>query len=378
MDSLSIYLPIAQIWFSVPLLLGMGLCVGVLGGFFGVGGGWIVTPALNMFGFDMSFAIGTDLSYIFGQSIIATKKHRRMGNVDARLGLVSILGSGIGLELGAQSVLALERVGSIGLVVRWLYMALLFGLGGLMTYDYVRATRRRGEVGAPAAAASAPKTSLSHKLHSLRIPPMISLPASGIDQVSLSVIVAIFAVTGFLSGFMGVGGGFILLPALIYLIGCPTAVAVGTSLLCVLLTAAYGSFSYALKGKTELVAATIMLVGAAVGSQVGVHATRYVRGYGIRLLFAVMILVAGVSVTLKQAQGLLNVPWLGPLAGYVVLAAAGCMALIITLKLALGAAEEKRQPEHGSNARAPGARSEAPAPPPSSSSAVGTRNSRGL
>jgi len=341
MDFLNVYLPIPQISFSVPLLLGLGLCVGVVGGFFGVGGGWIVTPTLNMFGFNMSFAIGTDMAYIFGQSIIATRKHSRMGNVDFRLGLFSVFGSVIGVELGAQSVMALERVGNVGAVVRWLYMALLFGLGSYMTYDYVRAARRQPAAGPSKAPASAAGPGLSHKLHALRIPPMISLPASGIEQVSLLVILAIFTVTGFLSGFMGVGGGFILLPALIYLIGCPTAVAVGTSLLSVLLMAGYGSFSYSLKGRTCLVAATIMLMGAALGAQIGALATRYMRGYGIRLLFAIMILVAGVSVALKQAQGFLGVPVLGPLAGIVVLAAAGGMALLIAIKLFRGAAAER-------------------------------------
>lgn len=344
MDALHVYLPIAEITFSIPLLLGLGFCVGVLGGFFGVGGAWIVTPALNIFGFNMSFAIGTDLAHIFGKSIIATKKHSKMGNVDFRLGFISIIGSVIGVEIGAQCVMKLERVGNVGPVVRWVYMALLFGLGIYMTYDYMRATRAAVPVpGGAKGVAAPPKAGISHKLHSLRIPPMIALPASGIDQVSFFVILTIFTITGFLSGFMGVGGGFVLLPSLIYLIGCPTAVAVGTSLLCVMLMAAYGCFSYSLKGRTEFVAAGIMLMGAAIGAQIGVMATRYVRGYGIRLLFAIMIILAGFSVTLKQAQGLFNMPILSTLAGIVVLAAAGGMSLLVTIKLIQGAMAEKRK-----------------------------------
>src|SRR3990172_5307813 len=179
MDALSIYLPIAQITFSIPLLLGLGFCVGVLGGFFGVGGAWIVTPALNIFGFNMSFAIGTDLAHIFGKSIIATKKHSKMGNVDFRLGLISIIGSVVGVELGAQSVMALEKIGNVGPVVRWVYMGLLFGLGIYMTYDYMRATRQQTALPSSKSAPTPPKAGISHKLHSLHIPPMISLPASG-------------------------------------------------------------------------------------------------------------------------------------------------------------------------------------------------------
>jgi uncharacterized membrane protein YfcA len=376
MDALTVYLPISQIHFSIPLLLGIGVCVGILSGFFGVGGGWIVTPALNMFGFNMSFAIGTDLAYIFGQSIIATKKHRKLGNVDAKLGLISIIGSVAGVELGAQSVLALERLGSIGPVVRSLYMVLLFGLGVLMANDYYRATRRdRTSAAAPSVP---PQRSLSQRVRSVRIPPMISLPDSHIDEVSLVVVVAIFAVTGFLSGFMGVGGGFILLPALIYLVGCPTAVAVGTSLFCVLLMAGYGSFSYALKGRTEIIASVIMLVGAALGAQVGVLATRYVRGYGIRLLFAIMILIAGASVALKQAQQVLDVAVLGPIAGYVVLAAAGTMSLVITSRLVQGAIREREGTRARRKEPAPGASPappDAPGPPKGSTSPAVTGDS---
>ena len=116
--------------------------VGTLGGFFGVGGAWIVTPALNIFGFPMAYAIGTDLAHIFGKSIIATRKHSKMGNVDWRLGTFSIAGSIIGIELGKRLVLFLEAAGNVGDVVRWVYMIFLFGLGIYMTYDYMSAVRR--------------------------------------------------------------------------------------------------------------------------------------------------------------------------------------------------------------------------------------------
>jgi uncharacterized membrane protein YfcA len=140
---------------------------------------------------------------------------------------------------------------------------------------------------------------------------------------------------------MGVGGGFILLPALIYLVGCPTTVAVGTSLLSVCFMAGYGCFTYSLSGRTELIAAMITLIGAAIGAQIGVLATRYVRGYGIRLLFAIMILLAGISVALKQGESLLEIPVLGTLAGYFVMGAAGGMTLLIFVRLLKGIIAEK-------------------------------------
>jgi uncharacterized membrane protein YfcA len=301
---------------------------------------WIVTPALNIFGFNMPFAIGTDLAHIFGKSIIATKKHSKMGNVDWRLGFFSIAGSIIGIELGKRVVLFLEKMGNVGPVVRWVYMIFLFGLGIYMSYEYYTATKKMKSSAPENIKAEPPAeeeaSPLSNKLRSLKIPPMVSLPVSGVPGISFWILFGLFALTGFLSGFMGVGGGFILLPALIYLIGCPTTVAVGTSLLSVCFMSGYGCFTYSLSGRTELIAAVIMLFGAAVGAQVGVLATRFVRGYGIRLLFAIMIIFAGISVALKQAHSAFEYAIFGTLAAYCVMGAAGGMTALIFIKLVLG------------------------------------------
>lgn len=345
MDFLYINLPIAEIRFNILVLITIGFCVGTLGGFFGVGGAWIVTPALNIFGFNMPFAIGTDLAHIFGKSIIATKKHNKMGNVDWRLGLFSIFGSVVGIEGGKRFVLILEKAGNVGPVIRWVYMAFLFGLGIVMLYDYISAMKMQEKEKHSDSVKKAPeeKTSpIAIKLRHFNIPPNIALPASGIERMSLPVISLIFLITGFLSGFLGVGGGFILLPALIYFVGCPTSVAVGTSLLSVCFMSAYGCFSYSLSGKTELVAAMIMLIGAAIGAQIGVLATKYIRGYGIRLLFAIMILLAGTSVALKQANSILGQKIFGTLAAIFIMGSAGSMTLLIFIKLLIGMkAEEK-------------------------------------
>ena len=345
MDGLNIYLPISGIEFNVLVLVSIGFCVGTLGGFFGVGGAWIVTPALNIFGFNMPFAIGTDLAHIFGKSIIATRKHSKLGNVDWRLGAFSIFGSIIGIEVGKQFVLLLEQVGDVGSVIRWTYMAFLFGLGIFMLYDYYTAVRRnkdQQEVTASEEPVEA-VSSVALKIRQLKIPPMISLPTSGITGISFWVVFALFLTTGFLSGFMGVGGGFILLPALIYLLGCATTVAVGTSLLSVCFMSGYGCFTYSLSGRTELLAAMVMLIGAAIGAQLGVLATKYVRGYGIRLLFAVMIILAGVSVTLKQLHGFLQADVFGTAAAWLVMVAAGSMTLLIFARLLLGFTKQKRE-----------------------------------
>ena len=153
-DMFNIYLPIAAREFNALILIAIGFAVGVLGGFFGVGGAWVVTPALNIFGFPMAYAIGTDLAHIFGKSIVATAKHRKMGNVDMKLGIVSILGSVVGVELGARLVMYLTKKGFAGPVVRYTYIFLLFGLGIYMLYDYMTKDKRAAAQAAKVAAAA--------------------------------------------------------------------------------------------------------------------------------------------------------------------------------------------------------------------------------
>lgn len=330
-DFFVVYLPIAGQDFNLLILIGLGFAVGVLGGFFGVGGAWVVTPALNIFGFPMAFAIGTDLAHIFGKSIVATAKHRKMGNVDMKLGLLSIAGSVIGVEGGAQAVMWLTRIGWAGPIVRYTYMGLLFGLGIYMLYDFFTKDKRAAAKAAKAVAEG--KVAPPRKAWNL--PPMMHFPASGIT-ISFWTVMIVFFVTGFLSGFLGVGGGFIRMPALIYIIGCPTAIAVGTDLFTVVFAGAYGAFTYGMKGAVDLIAAIYMLIGASVGAQIGVTAVKYIRGYGIRLLFAIMIILAGVSVALKQFNLTLAASWL-------VMSAALGMCVVIIVGLVIGFRKEKAE-----------------------------------
>ena len=347
MDIFNIYLPVAGIEFNVLLLLVIGFCVGVLGGFFGVGGGWIVTPALNIFGFHMAFAIGTDLSNIFGQSIGAVKKHQKMGNIDWKLGIVSIITSVIGLEIGSEVIIALEKAGDVGLIVRWCYLLLLSSLGSYMLYDYfVIHPRQLKKVieeldNNPGKKSKTERSKISEKLHKINLPPMISFPASEIDGVSIWIIFLIFLFTGFLSGFLGVGGGFIIMPALVYLIGLPTTVAIGTSLITVLFSGAYGCFTYAMKGRVELIAAFIMLIGASIGAQIGSTAVKYIKGYGIRLLFAIMIILAAFSVATEQFYKITMHHLFQTLAGIVLIGTALTMSVVIISKLIIESRKEK-------------------------------------
>ena len=300
MDAFTIYLPIAGIHFNVLVLLLIGFTVGVCGGFFGIGGAWIVTPALNIFGFPMPYAIGTDLAHIGGKSIVSTIRHGKFGNVDVRLGVAMILGTTVGMELGANLVMMLERAGLAESVIRKAYIVFLALIGGYVLYDYISHTRRQRHIaaGGPVRPAG---TTVAQRLQRIRIPPMIHFKASGIT-CSLWLPLFVGLTTGIVASVLGVGGGFIRMPALIYLVGCPTVVAVGTDLFEVMVTGAYGAFTYGIKGRVELIAAMWMLAAAAVGAQLGTVAVKYVRGYSIRLLFATTIFVACASVLLKQLR----------------------------------------------------------------------------
>ncbi|MBN1608236.1 MAG: sulfite exporter TauE/SafE family protein [Polyangiaceae bacterium] len=301
MEWFDVYLPIAGLQFNVLVLLLIGFTVGVCGGFFGIGGAWIVTPALNIFGFPMPYAIGTDLAHMGGKSIVSTIRHGRFGNVDYKLGVTMILGTTLGMEMGARLVMWLERIGVAGPVIRKAYIVFLAFIGAFVLYDYIKHSCAQRGRGARSGGRAAGGVDIASTLHRIKIPPMIHFRTAGITcSMWLPVIVGLLS--GIVAAVLGVGGGFIRMPALVYLIGCPTAVAVGTDLFEVMITGSYGAFTFGVKGRVEIIAAMWMLASAAVGAQIGTVAVKYVRGYSIRLLFAVTIYLACASVVLKQLK----------------------------------------------------------------------------
>ena len=349
MNLFNIYLPVAGIQFNIVLLISIGFCVGVLGGFFGVGGGWIVTPALNIFGFHIAFAIGTGNANIFGQTIGAVKKHHKMGNIDWKLGFLSIITSIIGLEIGSDLIIDLEEIGDVGVIVRCTYIIFLIGLGSYMLYDYfvlrvrqIKMLEKETNTNEKSRQ-KIERSKIAERLYRLNIPPMISLPTSGIDGVSLWIILSIFLCTGFISGFLGVGGGFIIIPALVYLIGLPTIIAVGTSCMIVLFSSAYGCFTYAINGRVEIIAAVILLIGASVGAQIGATAVKYIKGYGIRLLFAIMIVFAGLSVITEQFFKITGKHFFQSIAEIILMGTAVIITSIIVGKLISESAKERKR-----------------------------------
>ena len=295
---LYMYMPIAGVHIFWPGLVLIGFSVGVIGGFFGMGGAWMVTPGLNILGFPMAFAIGTDIAHIAGKSMVSTMRHSKFGNVDYKLGIVMLVGTMIGIELGAQLIMYLERLGVVGAVVRWVYVGFLALIAFMVFYDYYKAVskKRSGDAGGEHGTEG---ITWYKTLHRIKIPPMMHFKAAGFTCSAWLPIIVSF-ITGVLAGFLGIGGGLLRMPALVYLVGCPTHIAVGTDLFEVMISGLYGAFTYTLKGRIELVAVFVMLTGAAIGAQIGTVATKYSKGYGIRIAFGIAVGCCLISIVLKE------------------------------------------------------------------------------
>jgi uncharacterized membrane protein YfcA len=311
------------------LLIGIGLAVGVCSGFFGFGGGFMTTPALNIFGFPMPFAIGTDMTQMAGSGFISTMKHMRFGHVDVRLAACMIVGTMSGVELGKHIVLQLESAGNADMVIRWIYIAVLGALGLYMLREARKAVSKENAILLGQRKADEGPSNLVKKIRSFNLPPVISFPTSGIPRMSIWVPIGIGFITGLMAGVLGVGGGFIRMPTLVYLLGVPTVVAVGTDLFEIIISGAYGAFTYALANRVELLAAGMVLIGASIGVQFGATATKYVRAERIRFFFALTILMAGVSVLLKQLASIYNWGVLNIVSGYLLLGVAGGVSAVI-------------------------------------------------
>lgn len=343
MEWLYVLMPIAGVKIFWPGLIILGVGVGIIGGFFGMGGAWMVTPGLNILGFPMAFAIGTDIAHMAGKSLISTMRHGRFGNVDYKLGIIMLVGTVVGFEAGAQMVMWLERLGSVEKVVRWIYIALLSVIAFTVFYDVHKRRLKEKIAKQTGAAISDSETGINWAatLHKLHIPPMVHLKTSGI-YCSFWLPVIVSFLTGWLAGILGIGGGLIRMPALIYLIGCPTHVAVGTDLFEVMISGLYGAATYTYKGRTELVAAIIMLVGAAVGAQIGAVATKYIKGYGIRIAFGICVVGCAVSILMKLVQPFVPsmVGFLNASAVVLVLSLVSGMSLYIFVRMVQGVKRE--------------------------------------
>lgn len=289
--------PISGVVVNPLLLAGIGFLVGILGGFFGVGGGFIAGPFMFWAGVPMNFVVGTDLAHMTGKSIVASKRHRTLGHVDIKLGAFMVFSTIVGVEVGARIIEGLEEFGTVDLVIGITYIVILLAISAFTAWESLRALRmiRTDKMDVKDAVGV---KGLARRAQKIKIWPMMSFPASGIQSISLWTILAVGFITGVLSGSLGVGGGFIRMPLLVYVIGLPTHVAVGTDLFEIVFSSGYGTLTHALKGNVDIMMALVMQTGAAIGAQIGATSTRFFAGPKIRLFFSVLPVIGAVMVVL--------------------------------------------------------------------------------
>lgn len=290
--------PITGVVVNPFLLAGIGFIVGILGGFFGVGGGFLAGPFMFWAGVPANFVVGTDLAHMTGKSIVAAKRHRTMGHVDIKLGLYLVIGTMIGVEIGARIIEALEDTVYLDQAIGITYIVILLTISAFTAWESVRAIRMTHDQDMDVKDAVG-FSAITKRVRRFQLKPLVDFPVSGIKGISFWVVFGVGLITGVLSGTLGVGGGFIRMPMLIYFLGMPTHVAVGTDLFEVVFSAGYGTITHAIKGNVDILMALVMHTGAALGAQIGASSTRNFEGPRIRLLFSFLPIIGALMVFLR-------------------------------------------------------------------------------
>lgn len=280
-----IHLPIAQVAVDPLILVAIGMVVGFLSGLFGVGGGFLLTPLLIFYGIPAAVAVSTQANQILATSIAGVSAHWRERQVDTRLGTLMLMGGLAGSTLGVGIFSLLKAFGVVDGTIAFLYIVFLGVIGGLMAWESVNALCKAG--GDPGR-----RTRLRAWMRGL--PMKRRFPRSGL-YISIIPPIGIGFFVGMLAAILGVGGGFILAPAMVYLLGVPTRVMVGTSLFQIIFLTAYVTFLQAtLNGTVDLVLAAVLMVGGVVGARYGAIAGRRLKAAQVRLLLALLVLaIAG-------------------------------------------------------------------------------------
>jgi len=294
---MQIYLPIAEISINIFWLLAMGAGVGFLSGMFGVGGGFLMTPLLIFAGVPPAVAVATEANQITAASVSGALAHMRRGGVDFKMGSVLIVGGAIGSYIGAWVFTFLRETGQVDLMISIAYVLFLGSVGGLMFVESVRAIlrNRRGEL---------PKVGRRPRTWIDALPLKMRFRKSKL-YISVLLPLIIGGLVGILSAIMGVGGGFIMVPAMIYLLNMPFKVVIGTSLFQITFVTASVTFLHSVNTQTvDILLALILLVGAVVGAQIGARVGIRLKGEQLRILLAIMVL----AVCIKMAVDLVVMP----------------------------------------------------------------------
>lgn len=276
--------------------IGLGFIIGVLSGLFGVGGGFLLVPLLNaFFNIPYNIAIGSSLCQMVGTSTFSSLKHGGYGNIDYKLAGFILMGSIVGAEFGARVLMWLKSIGTViihgssiskmDLYINIIYIVLLSLIGISMFLESKKAKKRAPRGGVV-------DTIFSQKIQNVKIPPLTSLSISNIEYISICYLIVLGFGVGMFSGLLGIGGAFIMNPALIYLIGVPTSIAIGTSLFQTIFISGYGAVTHFFKGNVDFTLVACILVGSLVGSQLGAKIHNRLRGAYIRYYFSLVIFIA--------------------------------------------------------------------------------------
>ncbi len=285
-----IYLPIAEISVNLLVMLGLGAAVGFLSGMFGVGGGFLLTPFLMLSGIPPAIAVATGANQIVGTSVSGTLAQWRRGNVDLQMGAVLIGGGVVGALVGVLLLRYLRELGQAGLMISLTYVCFLGGIGTLMLWESVNAIRRRRA----GKTVSARRSGQHNWIHGL--PFKMRFPRSRL-YISIIPPLVIGVLVGLLASFLGVGGGFIMLPAMIYLLRMPTNIVVGTSIFQIIFVTAIVTLLHATLNHTlDILLAFLLVIGGVIGGQFGVRAGQKLRHEQLRALLALMVLGVAVRI----------------------------------------------------------------------------------
>jgi len=288
-----LYLPIADLPVNVLLILAMGAAVGFVSGMFGVGGGFLMTPLLIFVGIAPAVAVASVTSHMAASSFSGALSYWRRRAIDPMLAFVLLCGGIAGTALGVWFFVLMRSVGQLDLMIALSYVVLLTAVGGLMVYEGLRAIlrTRRGEV------ALSRRTGSRNWIHAL--PLKIRFKRSKM-YLSVLPVVAIGLLIGFIGAVMGVGGGFILVPMLIYLLRVPTTMVVGTSMVLTLVTMLIATILHAATSHlVDAVLALILMIGGVTGAQFGARAGQRIRGEQLRLLLGLLVLAVGIRFAIE-------------------------------------------------------------------------------
>jgi uncharacterized protein len=285
-----VYLPIAEMPVNVLVFLSLGAAVGFLSGLFGVGGGFLLTPLMIFLGIPPAVAVGTGAAHIVASSVSGAVTQYRRNNVDVKMAVVMLAGGLIGTFIGVEAVRLLRKAGQFDLAVSLSYVTFLGVIGTLMMIESLNAWRKTnsGTVGRPR------KSGQHNWLDGLPLKMRFNRSKLYISAVPPAVI-GMFI--GFLAAIMGIGGGFIMIPAMIYLLRMPAAVVVGTSLFQIVFVAAFAVLLHAIQNKSvDIILAALLIAGGVIGAQFGATAGEKLRGEHLRMMLAGLVLIVAVRI----------------------------------------------------------------------------------